>query len=247
MEKKKRIVSKLIFALVIAVIVSMCYVGTTLARYATGDTGSATTSIAKWSLSFGENVSTTPVSFDSLSPASDAFGSDSGTDRSNTTGLKLIATLTYDIGVDADVTITLEKGTEPDAGVKFNYVKVGATSNEEPEFGSTAWSRGTVINDSTAAPARSDVDGLFSVSLAYNTTKSTTGTTLITDGTAFEITAGTGTLYLYASVTWTSADTRLGSATISDALDTWVGENVASVGFNISYSAVQASEAPATT
>ena len=41
MEKKKRIVSKLIFALVIAVIVSMCFVGTTLARYASGSNGSA--------------------------------------------------------------------------------------------------------------------------------------------------------------------------------------------------------------
>ena len=51
------------------------------------------------------------------------------------------------------------------------------------------------------------------------------------------------TLYIFAEVTWTSDDkTVYGDA--ADKRDTWVGENVTSVSWTISYTAVQVTELP---
>lgn len=92
----------------------------------------------------------------------------------------------------------------------------------------------------------SAIEGLFTIALYTSTTNgaadSVDGLTAYT--VAINVPATSGTLYVYAVVTWTSDDeTVKGEA--ADTRDTWVGENVTGVSFDISYTAVQNSQLPA--
>lgn len=237
MEKKKRIISKLIFVLVLAAVVSMCFVGTTLARYVSSDSGSATTGVALWKLDFAQSGGTS-ASFGQLSPEAKALGEGSGASnvRVKSTDVELISTITYDIDVDADLTVTIDKnkGEEGDTYRMFDFTMV----DQAESFGNTDWIGGTVSD----SPTRDDVSSLFTVALSYDSDGDAADTTSVTDGGKIDIAAGEGKIYIYATLTWTSADTAL--STNADVLDTWVGRNVASVDFDLTYSAVQASEQP---
>lgn len=237
MEKKKRIISKLIFVLVLAAVVSMCFVGTTLARYVSSGSGSATTGVALWKLDFAQSGGTS-ASFGQLSPEAKALGEGSGASnvRVKSTDVELISTITYDIDVDADLTVTIDKdkGEDGDIYRMFDFTMV----DQAESFGSTDWIGGTVSD----SPTRDDVSSLFTIALSYDSDGNAADTTSVTDGGKIDIAAGEGKIYIYATLTWTSADTALG--TNADVLDTWVGRNVASVGFDLTYSAVQASEQP---
>lgn len=92
---------------------------------------------------------------------------------------------------------------------------------------------------------KATVLGLFTVSLYYGTTEEADkATNTITSGTALTTLGKGNTYYIYAEVTWTTADSGE-DGTKGDALDTWVGNNVGSIVYNLSYTAVQASEVPA--
>ena len=94
------------------------------------------------------------------------------------------------------------------------------------------------------APSQKDVADLFSVTLYYNKTGTPSDSgTEIEGATAVELQPGEN-LYIYAVVTWTSADDSLkGNA---DALDTWVGTHISGIQFTLTFSAVQGSELPTT-
>ena len=250
MEKKKRIVSKLIFALVIAVIVSMCFVGTTLARYASGSNGSASTQIALWDINFsGKSYADEEytVEFDNLSPSMDAYSA--GVVRTHSTAIKVL---------------TIENAGEVDASVYFTFggedTETLGYNTSEPTWDTTGWSD----SSTTDVPGKQNVLDLFDISFYYTTNDmgaEAPGTgaedilvshpgnyTKIQSGEDHAITLeaeGDSTINVYVFVTWTSADATLkGNA---DKLDTWVGENIASVSYTFSVTAVQGSEAPATT
>ena len=252
MEKKKRIVSKLIFALVIAVIVSMCFVGTTLARYASGSNGSASTQIALWDINFsGESYAEEEYTgtVDNLSPSMDAYSADTGTARTHSTAIKVL---------------TIENAGEVDASVYFTFdgTETLGYNSSEP-----VWEANWTDTSTTDIPSKQNVTDLFDISFYYTTNDmdaEAPGTgaedilvshpgnyTKIQSGDANAITLkakGDGSdskINVYVFVTWTSADATLkGNA---DKLDTWVGENIASVSYTFSVTAVQGSEAPATT
>ena len=249
MEKKKRIVSKLIFALVIAVIVSMCFVGTTLARYASGSNGSASTQIALWDINFsGESYAEEEytVEFDNLSPSMDAYSA--GVVRTHSTAIKVL---------------TIENAGEVDASVYFTFDGTETLGYNTPDS-EPAWEASWTDTSTTDIPSEQNVLDLFDISFYYTTNDmdaAAPGTgaedilvshpgnyTKIQSGEDHAITLeaeGDSTINVYVFVTWTSADVTLkGNA---DKLDTWVGENIASVSYTFSVTAVQGSEAPATT
>ena len=251
MEKKKRIVSKLIFALVIAVIVSMCFVGTTLARYASGSNGSASTGVALWDIDFETSATdstTVKAEFGKLSPDDTEFntGINAAEDnRTHETARVLVAKITNNGDVDADVKITIGDtiAYTPVSGDSVSF----ATENSD-------WTNETEVNDDTA-PTKSNVDALFSLALYYGgesalgaeataaNTPITSGTTVISVPAASDGTPSV--LNIYGVVTWTSDDFDLKEN--SDKLDTWVGQNIATVSFDLTIDAVQGSDAPATT
>lgn len=229
MTQRKSIGAKLFIALIALTLISCCFLGSTFARYTSGGSGSASTGVAKWSIDVtgGGADGNMEVDFtQKLSPSMDNFVStNAGEARTNSTGKILIATIRNTGDVDAKVTITagdisIEKNGEYDTGT-------GITGDNASNDG--------------VAPTKTQVEGLFSVKLYQDDSDEHT------DGAEIKgeitLSATTGVVYIFAEITWTSADAK-GEA-VADAIDTWVGENVTKISYAFSYTAVQASEIPA--
>lgn len=92
----------------------------------------------------------------------------------------------------------------------------------------------------------SAIEGLFTIKLYTSTEEEVSPAVgdLTAYTVALNVPATSGTLYVYAVVTWTSDDETVKGAA-ADTRDTWVGENVTGVSFDISYTAVQDSQLPA--
>ena len=138
------------------------------------------------------------------------------TPRTHSTAPVLVATIEYEIDVNGILTLTASEET----------------------ITKTATNWGTYDEN--------QIKGLFDIQLYTSTTD---GAAVSVDGlTAYDeainVPATSGTYYVYAVVTWTSDyETVKGAA--ADTRDTWVGENVTGVSFDISYTAVQDSQLPA--
>ena len=139
-----------------------------------------------------------------------------------------------DLSPDAD---NSGKGTTNSTG----YVKIAEIKNEgevsasitfsASQLPKIAWVDNTAPNDSTEGYntyySESNTKAMFSIAF-YSDDKGTalsSGTTL----------APNATLNIYARVTW---------KTIDDATDTWYGEHVDTVSWDLSYTATQNSELP---
>lgn len=215
MEKKKRIVSKLVLALVLVAVVSMCFVGVTLARYVSGTNGSSTANVAKWDVSFGDEE-TISVTFGAFSP-SDAAYVDSNV-RTNESVRTQAVVITNNGDVEADVTLTLADA--------MTVTK----ASDAASYGTTGYTETSIADK----PTEDQVKGLFT----FKFYDAASGGEEIESGTAFPI-ASSESKTIYATIVWTSADATL--KTNADALDTWVGENIESVGIDFTISAVQGS------
>lgn len=233
MVKKKGIVSKLILGLFVLTAISFCFLGRTFARYTSSGTGSATADIAKWSVTFAQPESQ-PVKLGMISPDDTAYNGETHqtTPRSHTGDKVLVATITNESAVEADVTIEI-------GGITLSGFDgawgAGYTASETPD----------------GSPSAEQAVKLFSIKLYYDaddldTNSSEAATDEITSGET-TITLGVGSeaptvLNIFAEVTWTSADATLQSN--SDALDTWVGQNITGLASTLTFTAVQGSEQP---
>ena len=228
MTQRKSIGAKLFIALIALTLISCCFLGSTFARYTSGGNGTASTGVAKWSINVTGGGASDSMNVDftqKLSPSMDNFvGAEQA--RTNSTGKILIATIKNTGDVAAKVTIT--------AG-DITIEETGAYDTDGP--GITGENAG---NDGVA-PTEAQVKGLFSVKLYQDDSD------VFTNGTEIKseinLPATDGVVYIFAEITWTSADTQ-GKA-VADAIDTWVGENVTKISYAFSYTAVQASEIPA--
>ncbi len=227
MTKKKSIATKLLIALAALTLISCCFLGSTFARYTSGGSGTATTSVAKWDVSLVGADSLTPT-FADLSPEPKPYTP--GTSRTNSTGKVKVAELSNAGEVDALVTFTF------DATATITYSDGGNFASIAPgEY---------------KPGAESEVQDLFSIKLYYSTETDSAeaATNAMESGkTKVSLTAGSGKVYVYAEVIWASNDKGSGSdpGEAADKLDTWVGENVESISFKISYIAEQKFEEPA--
>lgn len=240
MVKKKRIISKLILALVVLTAISCCFLGSTFARYTSGGSGSATVTIAEWNIAFTTDGSTplidgADIIADStqLSPSMDAWAT-SNTRSHSTAKAKIVITNSGDVSatvtVDTADTVTVTKAEDA------NYGKAAISSENYT---------------SKPAPTEAQVQGLFSVSVTYNSSDpdGAEAASATADATAGGITlAPDETLNLFVCITWTSADDldegQSTNGAVADYLDTWVGENITKVASTVTYTAVQASELP---
>ncbi len=228
MTKRKGIVSKVVLVLVVLTLISGCFVGTTLARYASQGSGSATTGIALWDIDFtyGGNAGAAAVTVaDKLSPDITKDFSAESNQRVQATGKKLVATIVNKSEVGATITVT--------AGA-LQYKNSGGrdvTFNES----------GSITADTLEADAsKAQADAVFDLKLYQDDTQAYSNGAEITE--AFVL-ASKGTVHIFAEVTWTSQD-KGSTESVADAIDTWLGENVASIVSDLSYKAVQASELP---
>ena len=237
MEKsdKKRILTRVLIVIAALTLLSCCFLGSTFARYVTNASGSGTVSIAKWDVNFTDS-GTSAISFGKLSPLNAAWNGT--TARVNPIDIEDNAaalTITNKSEVDAAVTISITAPT-------FNYHSGKGTIGES---GAPSMEQALkVISFQYALDTSSTAYG----SLSWNSVAETGSSVKVT----LNATTGTATTAkLYLRVVWTSLDTKElygtgASAENADNLDTWFGENVASVTANLTYSAVQASELPTT-
>ena len=215
MTQKRKLVSKLFVAVVVLTLVSCCFLASTFARYTSGGSGTGTVEVATWKVT-GEGAGQINAQFKQLSPSKAAYDS---TPRTHSTAPVLVATITYEIDVNGILTLTVGEET------------ITKTADDWGTYGEEA------------------IKGLFDIQLYLSDAKASNVESLagkkVASGTETPVTAGSsGTYYVYAVVTWTSDDeTVTGEA--ADARDTWVGANVTSVGYELSYSFVQNSELPA--
>lgn len=232
-----RIFSKLFAALVVLTLISCCFMGTTFARYVTTGTNVATTDVANWDIEFknaNDQSLDETITFGQLSPSMAAASE--GTPRSNSTAPKLVAVITNNSEVAAQVSVSVGNLTLSALEGTLTY---GSTSD-------------------TDNPTKDQAKGLFSIELYYHDTSaeisSTSDLTKITlnggNADVKTLSAKSGDaaakIYLYAILTWTTDDTNTTAAGgwYGDALDTWVGENVAGVSYSVTYTAAQASKLP---
>lgn len=215
MTKRKGIASKLFIALVLLTLISSCFLGSTFARYTSGGSGTASTEVAKWDIGI-TNADSITAGFGKLSPAKEAY---TDTPRTHSTGKIEVATITNGGEVDALVTVS--------ASEEDTIVLLAGKSYGE----------GIAAANATEA----EVKALFSIQLYSGSVADSA--TLISD--EIELAAG-DTIHIYAEVVWASADENSGDdqGAMADKLDTWVGENVEKVTYDISYLAVQNSEQP---
>ena len=228
MTKRKSIVSKILLAIVALTLISCCFLGSTFARYTSGETGSAGTSVALWDVTLNTSGQT-DITATKLSPSIDNYvGGESK--RTHSTGKILVATLTNNGDVAASVTITV--GAETIAlkeGSKYDATGYGNNAGALTGSGASQW----------------QVENLFSIKLYQASTDTWSSGEEITEAISLGAKSGGGatTVYIFAEITWTSSDDL--QEVTSDAIDTWAGENVEKVEYTISYTAVQSSVQPA--
>ncbi len=228
MTNKKKIVSRILLVIVALTLISFCFIGTTLARYTSENSGSASTGVAKWDISMSLEDSGT-FTFDSakLSPSMDDYAA--GSDRVNGTGRVLLATIENKGDVSATVTIAVDDES---------VTKSSGTYGDQINL------------DGTGDPTEQNVLDRFSLNLYWSSTNDAAAATVAVEG-ARPFNPG-DKMYLFAEVAWTSADTMYKNfagddavaEVMSDALDTWIGKNITAVSYQVSYTAVQASEQP---
>ena len=222
MTKKKSIFSKLFVALVALTLISCCFLGSTFARYTSSGTGKANADVANWKITIeGEGVGSEDVSVGQLKPAAGAYVD---TPRKNQMAAVNVATITNAGEVNAIVTFTLGNM------VVYGLNADGVTASD------------TKVSD-WGIYSESAVKDLFQVDLYYTTTAEFTDQQAIASGTSIDAALETGSsYYIWVQVTWNTDDSN--SATddgrAADALDTWVGQNVGALGWDLTYTAVQA-------
>ena len=243
MVKKKRIVSKLILALVVLTAISCCFLGSTFARYTSGTTGKATVTVAKWDVSFGTPGTAEAIFGEdvSLSPAKEAWtdGTNSAQNKRTHSTDTVKVVITNSGAVDAFVTVTIPENGE--------VVKLKDSVSYADDTGITE----SNYTQADVKPTQTQVADLFDLKVTYSATPDAeTGTDPFTLGTGagagVKVPAG-GTLNLFLCVTWTSADGDTAiSGAVADAIDTWAGKYVTSVAYTLNFLAVQDSELPTT-
>lgn len=214
MTQKRKLVSKLFVAVVVLTLVSCCFLASTFARYTSGGDGTGTVEVATWKVT-GEGAGQINAQFKQLSPSKDAYDN---TPRTHSTAPVLVATIEYEIDVNGILTLTADEETITKTAANWG------TYSEEAIKG--LFDIQLYLSDATA----SNVESLKGKEVA--------------SGAKTAVTAGSGTYYVYAVVTWTSDDDTV-TGPDADARDTWVGTNVTSVGYELSYTFVQDSQLPA--
>lgn len=238
MKQKTRIASKLFAALVVLTLISCCFLGTTMARYTSAGTGTASVQVATWNVSItGAGVQAGGVTFNNavLSPDDrsyeEAQKETGNTTRVHSTAIVEVATIRNNSEVSAYVKFT------PDTSVTYAYGNVDGVTDFSTAV--TNWytlGRATDINDESMITKL--------IQITYYEDKD--GTNKLEPG-EMSFTLGLGEAKtIYASVSWvTDDDNSANDAGVkADDLDTFVGMYVTSASWNLSVSVVQASERP---
>ena len=247
MEKKKesRRSAKLIVVLMALLLVACSLLGVTLARYVTTkDESQGGVNIAYWNIADDGDLNGTGDVRATLSPSMVAYTNSIRTRKVTANGATALV-ITNNSAVKAAVTLKITDGLvfySNTAGENGAYPVIENGPTENPEWASVALSDvisfdgtgsgisvtyGTGDAAGTEAPEAEGADADLG--------KTIYTATLEANGGWMKVSLG--------SITWTS-DLTGEDGTYGDLRDTWIGQNVGSVGFAYSWEAVQASELP---
>ena len=260
-EKNSKRSAKLIVVLIALLLIACSLLGFTLARYITEERdGQGGVNIAQWDIDWTDTLTTaegTGAALAMISPAMEEYDSTNRT-HAITDGDSKALIITNKSDVKAIVTLKITN--------KLNFY---SNSEKDEETGlpetvtkptSAEWTNVELSQIITAAKPTGAEDGELALVKVYTkdgTEKKDSGLTKDTQGnvTTYKITLDVGEKLevTIGVITWTTdldSDDSSGSGgddnrgTYGDARDTWIGENVGSVGFAYSWSAVQGSQVP---
>ena len=274
MENRQRTIRKLLWritaVLAVLAVVSICFVSGTFARYVSNRSGSTVTDVAKWDIDFTyqnpELTTTTFALVNKLSPSKNAFtvGSDGTvTNRKKSSGTVLVLMIENKGDVDATLTIT------PPADDSLTFYGYAENGTDAAETAYSPWgSRFEINKDGTVtAPSLDEAREVITMQFALTTEEITAENessdvwqdlddiNFGSEAKPLTLKANPGNgetsvYYFYVRSVWTSQDSEYykthptTAAAMSDGLDTWLGENIAALGGEFSFSVVQASEWP---
>ena len=265
-EKNSKRSAKLIVVLIALLLIACSLLGFTLARYYTqGDDSQGGVNIAQWDIEWTDTLTTaegTGATLARISPAMEEYDSTNRThaitdgdskaliitnksDVKATVTLKITNKLNFYSNSEKDESTGLFKTvTAPTNVNEWNNVDLDDIITAAKPTGVT----GTELALVQVYEADSDTPKQ-DAGIQQSTAEGVTTYTITLDvGERLEVTIG--------AITWTSdlaSDDTSGSGgqdnrgTYGDARDTWIGENVGSVGFAYTWKAEQASEVPTTT
>lgn len=172
MTKRKNVVSKMLLLVLILTLISCCFLGSTFARYTSSGEGTGTLQVAKWDVSIeGNGTGETALAFGQLSPSKEAYADSV---RTHSTAVVAVATIDYDLDVNATLTFRVGELTFKNGESEVTYGE------------------------------GYDVDDLKEVfSITFYSDNGTTEISVV-DGTFTTTLSGNGTYNIYAKVTWTS-------------------------------------------
>ena len=271
--EKKRIFSKLTVGVAALALISCAFVGGTFARYKSDgvvDNGGA--NVADWYIDVmnGSGVATASLT---ISPDDTAYTSTDRTHTANSGGTVLTFVNRGEVSADIVVTIEEGLVFNYKKAVKTPILDANKQETGEYEFGweEGVLETGTTYTDSDGNAYTWDATNVKPVfannndlNALWNDVKlggdseatgnvilkvgnmSVTGVTAETDGSfKFTLAPGETATVTMSAVTWTSDFTTASeNGTQGDARDTWIGENIAEVGYEITWSAEQSSEQP---
>ena len=258
MKEQKKSTSKVVvrsaLILLLLTLISGCFLGSTFARYVSKGEGDLSAGVAEWKITETNSVAdTAAVKLANFSPNMAKFKS--GKVRKREMNDVLLFSLKNDGDVQANVYLTLGEEGENNspAVVAYGYVTgtdevnkddVIGFGDTEPDYKPTKAEFAQII---TMTPDIRIGTELGNATTAYTNTD--------TDSKTYYALAPGQTLYVLVDVAWTtdltgdsdSAITEYGDYNIveADLRDTWIGENVAAVGWEYSWVALQGSELPA--
>lgn len=270
--EKKRIFSKLTVCVAALALVSCAFVGGTFARYTSqGEVDNGGANVADWYIDVmnGSGVATASLT---ISPDDTAYVE--GTDRTHTASSGgTILTFVNRGEVSADVTVNVKEGLvfNYKKAVKTPILDENNQATGEYTF---SWEEGTLEESKTYTDSdgnaytwdATNLKPVFANNEALNAlwngiklgaatvtgdekvilkvgSLAVTGATKNGDTFTFTLAPGERATVTMGEVTWTS-DFDGDGKDVADARDTWIGENIAEVGYAISWSAEQSSEQP---
>ncbi|MCD8195422.1 MAG: hypothetical protein LUD22_03920 [Coprobacillus sp.] len=229
MTKTKKTIMWATIACLLVVGVAGGAVGVTYSRYASSGTGTGSATIAYWDVAVAPTDSTSVSVY--ASPSATEYSSESyseGLARSTTSDLLLAATLTNSGDVAAAVKVSVVENS-------LSYTLRGNVDTS---------SESTNIENYLSATS---LAAHFKVELYQSTSEDGSSTTELGDDVTLPAsTVGSESvrtnsyLYIYCDLVWTSDTGEDCFGDTADAFDTWIGTNVESINFELSYTAVQA-------
>lgn len=258
MKEQKKSTSKVVvrsaLILLLLTLISGCFLGSTFARYVSKGEGDLSAGVAEWKITeTNSGADTAAVKLANFSPNMAEFKS--GKVRKREMNDVLLFSLKNDGDVQANVYLTLGEEGENNspAVVAYGYVTgtdevnkddVIGFGDTEPDYKPTKAEFAQII---TMTPDIRIGTELGNATTAYTNTD--------TDGGAYYVLTPGDILYVLVDVAWTTDLTGDSTDKISgypdsmniveaDLRDTWIGENVAAVGWEYSWVALQGSELP---